>query len=163
MLGDFFHVILGPFSGLITGVLNGIVQYLLLMALLILFRRPGVLSLFFLMRWLLSAILFGRVTLVGILICSVSIVVLEFVLWVWGFFKKEVITEQYAVLIAVMIGMADAFITFINMQQMMFFYRLYYADWFIALYMLVNGILYSSIGAWMGYRMGEKLKQVMGT
>ena len=46
---------------------------------------------------------------------------------------------------------------------MMFFYRLYYADWFIALYMLVNGILYSSIGAWMGYRMGEKLKQVMGT
>ncbi|WP_337940061.1 hypothetical protein [Dialister invisus] len=163
LLGDFFHVILGPFSGLITGVLNGIVQYLLLMALLILFRRPGVLSLFFLMRWLLSAILFGRVTLVGILICSVSIVVLEFVLWVWGFFKKEVITEQYAVLIAVMIGIADAFITFINMQQMMFFYRLYYADWFIALYMLVNGILYSSIGAWMGYRMGEKLKQVMGT
>lgn len=162
LLGDFFHVILGPFSGLITGVLNGIVQYLLLMALLILFRRPGVLSLFFLMRWLL-AILFGRVTLVGILICSVSIVVLEFVLWVWGFFKKEVITEQYAVLIAVMIGIADAFITFINMQQMMFFYRLYYADWFIALYMLVNGILYSSIGAWMGYRMGEKLKQVMGT
>lgn len=115
------------------------------------------------MRWLLSAILFGRVTLVGILICSVSIVVLEFVLWVWGFFKKEVITEQYAVLIAVMIGIADAFITFINMQQMMFFYRLYYANWFIALYMLVNGILYSSIGAWMGYRMGEKLKQVMGT
>ena len=163
LLGDFFHVILGPFSGLITGVLNGIVQYLLLMALLILFRRPGVLSLFFLMRWLLSAILFGRVTLVGILICSVSIVVLEFVLWVWGFFKKEVITEQYAVLIAVMIGIADAFITFINLQQMMFFYRLYYADWFIALYMLVNGILYSSIGAWMGYRMGEKLKQVMGT
>ena len=163
LLGDFFHVILGPFSGLITGILNGIVQYLLLMALLILFRRPGVLSLFFLMRWLLSAILFGRVTLVGILICSVSIVVLEFVLWVWGFFKKEVITEQYAVLIAVMIGIADAFITFINMQQMMFFYRLYYADWFIALYMLVNGILYSSIGAWMGYRMGEKLKQVMGT
>ena len=163
LLGDFFHVILGPFSGLITGILNGIVQYLLLMALLILFRRPGVLSLFFLMRWLLSAILFGRVTLVGILICSVSIVVLEFVLWVWGFFKKEVITEQYAVLIAVMIGIADAFITFINMQQMMFFYRLYYADWFIALCMLVNGILYSSIGAWMGYRMGEKLKQVMGT
>ena len=35
LLGDFFHVILGPFSGLITGVLNGIVQYLLLMALLI--------------------------------------------------------------------------------------------------------------------------------
>ena len=29
LLGDFFHVILGPFSGLITGVLNGIVQYLL--------------------------------------------------------------------------------------------------------------------------------------
>lgn len=163
LLGDFFHVILGPFSGLITGFLSGIVQYLLLVALLILFRRPGVLSLFFLVRWLLSAVLFGRVTLVGILICAVSIAVLEFVLRSLGFFKKEIITEQYAVLIAIMIGMADAFITFINMQQIMFFYRLYYADWFIILYMLINGVLYSSIGAWMGYRIGGKLKQVMGT
>lgn len=162
LLGDFFHVILGPFSGLITGFLSGIVQYVLLVALLILFRQPGVLSLYFLIRWLLSAILFGRVTLVGILICAVSIVVLESVLWVGGFFRKEIITERYAIFIAISIGLGDALITFISMEQMMFFYRLYYADWFITLYMIINGVIYSSIGAWMGYRIGGKLKQVMG-
>ena len=50
-----------------------------------------------------------------------------------------------------------------NMEQLMFFYRLYYADWFIGLYMLMNGLLYSTLGSWMGYRIGSRLKQVMGT
>ena len=45
----------------------------------------------------------------------------------------------------------------------MFFDRLYYADWFIGLYMLMNGLLYSTLGSWMGYRIGSRLKQVMGT
>ena len=56
----------------------------------------------------------------------------------------------------------DAFITMINLEQMMFFYRLYYADWYIGLYMLINGLLYSSIGSWLGYKVGIKLQQVMG-
>ena len=50
-----------------------------------------------------------------------------------------------------------------QMEQLMFFYRLYYADWFIGLYMLMNGLLYSTLGSWMGYRIGSRLKQVMGT
>lgn len=47
LAGDFLHVILGPFSGLVTGLLSGVVQYMLLMSLLVLFRRPGVTALFF--------------------------------------------------------------------------------------------------------------------
>ena len=60
------------------------------------------------------------------------------------------------------IGMADAFITMINLEQLMFFYRLYYADWYIGLYMLINGLVYSSVGTWLGYKVGIKLQQVMG-
>lgn len=41
LAGDFLHVILGPFSGLVTGLLSGVVQYMLLTSLLVLFRRPG--------------------------------------------------------------------------------------------------------------------------
>ena len=163
LLGDFLHVILGPFSGLVTGLLSGVVQYLLLMALLILFRQPGVAALFFLMRWLLSAVLFGRVTPVGILICAVSVVIIEVALWVVGFYRKKELSPIYAMGISFLIGCADAVITFINMEQLMFFYRLYYADWFIGLYMLMNGLLYSTIGSWMGYKIGSRLKQVMGS
>ncbi len=65
--------------------------------------------------------------------------------------------------ISFLIGLCDAGITFVNMEQLMFFYRLYYADWFIGLYMLMNGLLYSTLGSWMGYRIGSRLKQVMGT
>lgn len=163
LLGDFLHVILGPFSGLVTGLLSGVVQYLLLMALLILFRQPGVAALFFLMRWLLSAVLFGRVTPAGILICAVSVVIIEVALWAVGFYRKKDISTTYAMGISFLIGCCDAGITFINMEQLMFFYRLYYADWFIGLYMLMNGLLYSTIGSWMGYKIGSRLKQVMGS
>ncbi len=163
LLGDFLHVILGPFSGLVTGLLSGVVQYLLLVALLILFRRPGVAALFFLMRWMLSAVLFGRVTPVGILICAVSIVVIEAALALVGFYRKKELTPLYAGGICFLLGLADAVITFVNMEQLMLFYRLYYADWFIALYMIMNGLLYSSLGSWMGFRVGSRLKQVMGS
>ena len=72
------------------------------------------------------------------------------------------LNKRYMLFVAVLLGLADAAVTFINLEQMMFFYRLYYADWYMALYMLINGLLYSSIGAWLGFKTGSKLQQVMG-
>lgn len=163
LAGDFLHVILGPFSGLVTGLLSGVVQYMLLMSLLVLFRRPGVTALFYLIRWLLSAVLFGRVTPVGILLTAVSIVVIEAALYVTGFYRKEKISLSYGLFISLVLGVCDAGITFINMQQLMLFYRLYYADWFIGLYMVINGLLYSTLGSFLGWKTGSRLRQVMGS
>lgn len=67
LLSDFVHAFLGPFSIFITGCLSGIMQYLLLMALLILFRRPGVITLLLLLKFILTAVIFGRFTPLGIL------------------------------------------------------------------------------------------------
>ncbi len=162
VFGDFLHVFLGPFSGLVTGILSGVLQYLLIVSLLILFRAPGVLSLMFLIKFLLSGLMFGHFSPVGILSCCVSIVVLEAALYFCGFYSANEIDDRYMIFVSVLLGVADAGITFVNLQQMMFFYRLYYADWYLALYMIINGMLYSSIGAWLGYKTGRKLKQVMG-
>ena len=93
---------------------------------------------------------------------SVNIVILEAILYFSGFYRQQQLSKRYLLAVALLFGLGDAVITFINMQQMMFFYRLYYADWYLALYMLVNGVLYSSIGAWLGARTGTKLQQVMG-
>lgn len=163
LAGDFLHVILGPFSGLVTGLLSGVVQYMLLMSLLVLFRRPGVTALFFLIRWLLSAVLFGRVTPVGILLAAFSIVVIEGALYITGFYRKKTLTLPYGFFISLVLGLCDAGITFVNMQQLMLFYRLYYADWFIGLYMVINGLLYSSLGSFLGWKTGSRLRQVMGS
>lgn len=162
LLGDLFHVILGPFAGLVTGLLSGVLQYLLLMALLVLFRKPGTLSLFFLVKWLLAGMLFGRFTPVAVLNYAVYIGILETVLYVSGFYRKQTISVSYSLLISLLMGISDMAITCINLQQLMFFYRLYYADWFIGLYMVVNGLVYSSIGSWLGIRIGKRLQQVMG-
>ncbi len=162
LFGDFLHVILGPFAGLATGLLSGVLQYLLLFSLLTLFRRPGVSALFFLMKWLLAGVLFGRFTPVAVLNYSVYIAVLETVLYVSGFYRKETDTALGTAVVALLIGVSDMLITFLNLEQLMFFYRLYYADWFIGLYVIVNGLIYSTAGAWLGMRIGRKLSEVMG-
>ncbi len=161
ILGDLLHVFLGPFSGLVTGLLNGVLQYLLIVSLLVLFRAPGVLSLMFVVKFMLSGLMFGHFSPLGVLSCCVYIVVLEATLYFSGFYKNDA-KGNYMLLLCFMLGAADAFITFINLEQMMFFYRLYYADWYLALYMLINGLLYSSVGSWLGYKTGLKLRQVMG-
>ena len=163
LLGDFLHVLMGPFSGLVTGLLSGVVQYLLLVSLLILFRKPGVAALFYLIRWLLSAVLFGRVTPVGILLCALSVVVIESVLYLSGFYKGKTVSFARAAAVSLLLGLSDAGMTLINMEQLMLFYRMYYADWFIGLYMVINGLLYSSIGSFLGWKTGARLKQVMGS
>lgn len=162
ILGDFLHVFLGPFSGLITGVLSGILQYLLMVSLVVLYRKPGVLALMFIVRYILSGLMFGHFTPISILSCCVNIVILESLLNFSGFYGKKDLTTKYMLAISVALGIADACITFINLEQLMFFYRLYYADWYLALYMIINGFLYSSIGAWCGFKTGSKLRQVMG-
>lgn len=162
VFGDFLHVFLGPFSGLFTGLLSGVLQYLLLVSLLMLFRRPGVAALLYLVRFMLSGLMFGHFTPLGLLSCCVNIVTLEFTLYMTGFYRGGEPGRRYMLLLSLALGAADALITFVNLEQMMFFYRLYYADWYVALYMLVNGFFYSSIGSFLGYKTGLQLRQVMG-
>lgn len=161
ILGDLVHALLGPFSGLVTGLLSGIMQYLLIVSLLVLYRKSGVLTLLYVLKFMLSGIMFGHFSPIGVLSTSVYIVVTEFLLWVSGFYKKESLDAKYMFFVAVVLGLGDALITFVNFEQMMFFYRLYYADWFLAMYMVVNGLLYSSIGSWIGFKTGIKLRQVV--
>lgn len=162
IFGNLLQVVLGPFSGLLSGLLSGVLQYLLLMALLTMFRRPGTAALFFLIKWLLSGVLFGQFTPIGMLAYAVYIAVIEAVLWGSGFYRRRELSVGYMIFLSLLIGCAEALITLLNMEQIMFFYRLYYADWFIALYMIVDGVLYSSAGCWLGWHIGSRLRQIMG-
>ena len=162
ILGDLVHALLGPFSSLVTGLLSGVMQYLLVMSLLVLYRKPGVLTLLYLVKYMLSGIMFGHFTPLGMLSMSVNVAVLEILLYLCGFYSKKTVSRKYMLGVALLLGLGDALISFINLEQMMFFYRLYYADWFLVMYMFVNGLLYSSIGCWLGYKTGLKLQQVVG-
>lgn len=162
LIGDLLHVFLGPFSGLVTGILSGMLLYLLVVALLVLFRAPGVLTLMYFVKYMLAGLMFGHFTPLGLLSMCVNVAILETLLYLSGFYRRQELGKGYMLFICLLMGVGDALVTFVNMEQMMFFYRLYYADWYLALYMLVNGLLYSSIGAWLGAKTGSKLQQVMG-
>ena len=162
LIGDLLHVFLGPFSGLVTGILSGMLLYLLVVALLVLFRVPGVLTLMYFVKYMLAGLMFGHFTPLGLLSMCVNVAILEALLYLSGFYRRQELGKGYMLFICLLMGVGDALVTFVNMEQMMFFYRLYYADWYLALYMLVNGLLYSSIGAWLGAKTGSKLQQVMG-
>lgn len=162
LIGDLLHVFLGPFSGLVTGILSGMLLYLLVVALLVLFRAPGVLTLMYFVKYMLAGLMFGHFTPIGLLSMCVNVAILEALLYLSGFYRRQELGKGYMLFICLLMGVGDALVTFVNMEQMMFFYRLYYADWYLALYMLVNGLLYSSIGAWLGAKTGSKLQQVMG-
>ena len=119
LLGDLLHVFLGPFSGLVTGVLSGVLQYLLIVSLLTLFREPGVLALMFFVKYMLSGLMFGHFTPLGALSTCVSVIVLEAVLYLCGFYKVQQLDKRYMLFVAVLLGLADAAVTFINLEQMM--------------------------------------------
>ena len=135
---------------------------MLVVALLVLFRAPGVLTLMYFVKYMLAGLMFGHFTPLGLLSMCVNVAILETLLYLSGFYRKEELSKGYMLFICLLMGVGDALVTFVNMEQMMFFYRLYYADWYLALYMLVNGLVYSSIGAWLGAKTGSKLQQVMG-
>ena len=139
-----------------------IMLHLLVVALLVLFRAPGVLTLMYFVKYMLAGLMFGHFTPLGLLSMCVNVAILETLLYLSGFYRRQELGKGYMLFICLLMGVGDALVTFVNMEQMMFFYRLYYADWYLALYMLVNGLVYSSIGAWLGAKTGSKLQQVMG-
>ncbi len=160
LAGDLLHVLLGPFSALASGLLSGVLLYLFLLALHRLYPLPGVVSLMLLLKWLLAALVFGRLSLVGLGCVAVHAVLLELLLWAGGCSRAARRLPDWGVALAC--GLLDMAVTYANLEMMIFFYRLYYADWYIALYVLSNGLLYSSLGAWLGGRVGEKLVRVTG-
>ena len=161
LAGDLLHVFLGPLSPLVSGLLSGVLMYLFLLALNKLYPFPGVVSLMLLLKWLLTAVVFGRVSLIGIGGLALHAVLLESVLWLTGRTRQ---TDCQLPLwsVALACGVTDMAVTYVNLELMIFFYRLFYATWYIGLYVLLNGLLYSSIGAWLGSRAGDKLLKVTG-
>lgn len=162
VFGDVLQVLLGPFSGLVSGLLSEVLLYLLIMALLVICPRPGVVTVLMLLKWILAALLFGRVSPIGFTIVAVNIVLLEAAVYLSGFYRTSRLSMSSMVLVALLVAISDAVATYINLELMMFFYRLYYADWYIALFVVVNGFGYTLLGSLLGLRVGGKLRQVTG-
>lgn len=175
ILSSLLHAFLGPFSFLVSGLFSEIITYLLMVSLVVLLPRPGVITCFLLIKFLLSAIIFGNLSIFSILWFPMRAVILELAFYFAGFFDSgETVRIQGSTTLkphqdgvpkllwsALVIAIADTLLAFISLNMSMFFYRLFYAEWYIWLYISVSGFLYTFIAVPFAIRMGNSLKRVV--
>ena len=176
---NLIRAVLGPISVLLTGLINETLYYALLTALLIYIsgnpERPigrqnadtaileytdakrqsngsGVILLVSAVRLLLSGVTFGLFTPMAIVYTGTSVLLLE-----TGFLF---VRGRSIFAWAVVLGVCDAIAVYVDFQLSMLFYRLFYADWYIVLRILVEGFAYTFIGVLLGARLGRGLWRV---
>jgi hypothetical protein len=175
ILSNLLHAFLGPFSFLITGIFSEIISYFLLVSLVVLLPRPGVITSFLLVKFLLSAVVLGNLTFISFLWYPMRAVILEIAFYFSGLFEIDkafddsdtnkdtsFFTHPSTIIwAAFVIASADTLLSFVSLNMTMFFYRLFYADWYIWLNIAVSGFLYTFIAVPLGIKMGRGLKKVV--
>ena len=180
---NLIRAVLGPVSVLLTGLINETLYYALLTALLIYIggnpertagartrhiyqdRRntdvapakrqnsgSGVILLVSAVRLLLSGVTFGLFTPMAIVYTGTSVLLLE-----TGFLF---VRGRRILAWAVVLGVCDAMAVYVDFQLSMLFYRLFYADWYIVLRIVIEGFAYTFIGVLLGARLGRGLWRV---
>ena len=161
------RAILGPISVLLTGLINETLYYALLTALLIYIngdpkntettnrertKGSGVILLVSAVRLLLGGVTFGLFTPMAIVYTGTSVLLLE-----TGFL---LVRNRTLLAWAVVLGICDALSVYVDFQLSILFYRLFYADWYIVLRILIEGFVYTFIGVLLGARLGRGLWRV---
>jgi hypothetical protein len=167
---NLIRAILGPFSVLLTGLVNETLYYALLTALLIYIcgaphgneardsgvlqtdGKGGVILLVSAVRLLLSGVTFGLFTPMTIIYTGTSILLLE-----TGFL---LVRRRGILMWAFVFGICDAIAVYVDFQLSILFYRLFFADWYILLRIVIEGFAYTFIGVLLGVRLGQGLWKV---
>lgn len=161
---NLIRAVLGPISVLVTGLINETLYYALLTALLIYMsgasetatrhdgKGSGVILLVSAVRLLLSGVTFGLFTPMAIVYTGTSVLLLE-----TGFLF---VRGRNILAWAVVLGLCDAIAVYVDFQLSILFYRLFYADWYIVLRILIEGFVYTFIGVLLGAKLGRGLWRV---
>jgi hypothetical protein len=164
-LGDILHIVMGPFSFLITGLFSSLFFYMLLISLLCIIPKTGTITLLLLVKLLLGIIMFGHISIMIAINFLVQVIVLEIAVYyfikqnVWNKVKNN---HSMAFIFGISLCFADASAMFVNLQCTKVLYRIFYADWYIFLLVIVNGFIYTFVGVQCGIKLGRHLLRVEG-
>ncbi|MDE0683959.1 MAG: hypothetical protein OXI63_13665, partial [Candidatus Poribacteria bacterium] len=115
-------------------------------------KGSGVILLVSAVRLLLSGVTFGLFTPMAIVYTGTSVLLLE-----TGFLF---VRGRNILAWAVVLGLCDAIAVYVDFQLSILFYRLFYADWYIVLRILIEGFAYTFIGVLLGAKLGRGLWRV---
>jgi hypothetical protein len=158
LLATLLNALLPVFSPFILGLYGQVMALAILGALVVLVPRPGVVLLAGLTRFLLNGVFFGAFSPVDFLYVIPMLLVGEVCLWVVGVTRHPdapVSALQLAPACALMGVVAAG----LQLSLEMSLFRLFFADWYIALFLLLDGALYPALGAALGAQLGATLKR----
>lgn len=151
----------GPFSFLATGLVSEVLYYALVASLVRLAPRPGTYALLVVTSQMLGVTLLGLVSLPTLIYAGVSILLGEGALFLAGVTRGPGRAGPWsrgrAAAAALALGAAETGAVFVELALARVFFRLAFAGWYVALYCVTAGFLYTLAGVLLGRRLGERL------
>jgi hypothetical protein len=155
---------LGPFSVMLTGLIDDVLRYALLATLLTLLPRPGTASLVALTQWLLSGIALGSFGPTDLLFITGRVFWLESGLWMAGITRSRSWLDEHPVKrwlrLAAALGGASAAANATGLILHVTLYRLFLADWYVAMVIAGPGFLYVAIACAVAVPFADSLRRI---
>lgn len=157
--------LLGPFATVVTGLVADVGRYTLLVTLISLLPRPGTLTLGILTGWFLRGFATGSFAPVDILYNGAAIAFCEGFAWLAGLtrgggaWRDEPLGRRW---LRLSVGFAGASVltTLTGLWLHVILFRLFYADWYVAMQVIGPGLLYTVAACRIGAEFAATLRKV---
>ncbi len=164
LIGMGVAAVLGPFSSLLTGIIDDAFRAAFMVTLLTLVPKPGTAAMAVMVQALLSAIALGRVAPTDLIFVGNQIIWLESALWLTGVTKSG--AWRYGSNLKIWLrvsfgfGLANLLTSASGLVLAVVLYRFYYAPWYVAMILLGPGFLYVFVGCAVAVPFAKSLRKV---
>lgn len=149
--------VLGPFATLVTGLVADVGRTVLLATLVALTPRPGTLAMAILTGYLLRALAMGSVSPADGIYVGAAIAAQEGMAWLSGLSRGKRASFPR---LAATFGGASVMTAFVGLWMHIVLYRLFFAPWYMAMQVLIPGLLYNVAASWIATTFAASLRQV---
>jgi hypothetical protein len=155
---------LGPFSILLTALVDDALRYALLATLITLLPRPGTVALAALTSWLLSGAALGALSPLDLVFIGNRVIWLEGCLWLAGITRDPAWLDEGAVKrwvrLAAAFGIASLATTATGIVLHAVLYRLFFAGWYVALLLAGPGFVYVLLACGFAVPFADSLRKI---
>ena len=166
MLGLGIAVVLGPLATMVTTIVDYLFRYPLVVTVLFISPKVGTYALFSATTWLLSGFSTGSFGLMDVIYLTSKIFLFETMLYLTGITRYPLQWKQehhikIRLRFAIALSVGGILYGAAGMALHISLYRLYYADWYIAMMLLGPGFLYIIIATWFSIPFAKSISKVL--
>lgn len=164
LLGMGVSAVLGPFSILLTGLVDDALRYALLATLITLLPQPGTVALAALVSWLLSGAALGTFSPLDIVFIGNRVLWLEGALWLCGITRSTRWLDEHSgrrwLRLSMAFGAASVATTATGIVLHVVLYRLFFAGWYVSMLLIGPGFLYVLMACALAVPFADSLRRI---